>query len=58
MNAQEQLSEKGPGKAPACIRITKAITAAGQYLVGVVTQGVPDSIPQYIDTSFIEKLPK
>jgi taurine transport system substrate-binding protein len=61
MNAQEQLSEKGLGQGAgiANSRITKAIQAAGQYLVGVGSlKAVPDNIPQYVDTSFIEKLPK
>ena len=61
MNAQEQLSEKGLGQGAgiADSRITKAIQAAGAYLLGVGSlKAVPDNIPQYVDTSFIEKLPK
>jgi taurine transport system substrate-binding protein len=61
MNAEEQLSANGLGKGDgvATSRITKAIIAAGQYLVGVGSiKSVPDNIPQYIDTSFIERLGK
>ncbi len=61
MNATEQLSATGLGHGDgvATSRITKAIKAAGEYLVGVGSlKAVPDNIPQYVDTSFIEKLPK
>ena len=59
MNAEEQLSENGLGKGDgvATSRITKALIAAGQYLVGVGSiKSAPDNIPQYIDTSYIERL--
>jgi taurine transport system substrate-binding protein len=61
MNAEEQLSASGLGKGDgvATSRITKAIVAAGQYLVVVGSiKSVPDNVPQYIDTSFIERLGK
>ena len=60
MDAKEQLGEQGLGSGSAGIansRITKAITAAGEYLVGVGSiDSVPATIPDHIDTSFIEAL--
>jgi taurine transport system substrate-binding protein len=61
MDAKEQLSEQGLGTGAgiATSRITKAITAAGEYLVGVGSiDSVPTNIPEHIDTSFIEALAK
>ena len=62
MDAKEQLGEQGLGSGSAGIansRITKAITAAGEYLVGVGSiDSVPANIPDHIDTSFIEALTK
>lgn len=61
MNAQEQLSEKGLGQGAGIpnARITKAIIAAGEYLVSVGSlKKVPDNVPSYVDTSFIEQLVK
>jgi hypothetical protein len=61
MDAKEQLSEQGLGSGSgiANSRITKAIAAAGEYLVGVGSiDSVPTNIPEHIDTSFIEALAK
>jgi taurine transport system substrate-binding protein len=61
MDAKEQLSEQGLGRGTsiATSRITKAITAAGEYLVGVGSiDSVPTNIPEHIDTAFIEALAK
>lgn len=59
LNSEEQLSADGLGKGDgiASSRITKAIIAAGEYLVQAGSlQKVPDNIASYIDTSFIERL--
>jgi taurine transport system substrate-binding protein len=61
MDAKEQLSDQGLGSGSgiAGSRITKAIGAAGEYLVGVGSiDSVPTNIPEHIDTSFIEALAK
>lgn len=61
MNAQEQLSENGLGQGISVpnARITKAIVAAGAYLVSVGSlKTVPTTVPSYIDTSFIQQLVK
>src|SRR5690242_271071 len=61
MDAKEQLSQQGLGQGAgiASSRITKAITAAGEYLVGVGSiDSVPTNIPEHIDTTFIETLAK
>lgn len=59
LNSEEQLSADGLGKGEgvASSRITKAIVAAGEYLVKAGSlQKVPDNINAYVDTSFIERL--